>query len=71
MSNKKIMLILSSCCFFGLGDIGDLEAYTKKAPYEGFGKVSKTTKMVKTKIVNGHIKTTSKGVTHINPYARS
>lgn len=50
---------------------GNLYAYTKKAPYAGYGKISKTTGLPKTKIVSGHVKKTSKGYTYVNPYARS
>ena len=50
---------------------GDLYAYTKKAPYAGYGKISSTTGRPKTKIVRSHTKRTSKGYTYVNPYARS
>ena len=50
---------------------GNLHAYTKKAAYEGYGQVSKTTGGPKTKIVSGHVKKTSNGYTYVNPYARS
>lgn len=49
----------------------DLHAYTKKAPYSDYGKISKTTGLPKTKIVSGHVKRTSKGYTYVNPYAKS
>ena len=45
--------------------------YSKKAPYAGYGKPSKVNGLPKTKITSGHVKKTSKGYTHVNPYARS
>ena len=45
--------------------------YKKKAPYAGYGKESSVNGTSKTKIINGHIKKTSKGYTYVNPYARS
>lgn len=45
--------------------------YVKKAPYEGYGKLSKVSGRPKTQIASGHVKKTSKGYTYVNPYARS
>lgn len=45
--------------------------YTKKRPYQGFGKRSVVNNKIKTKSTRGHFKKTSKGVTFVNPYARS
>lgn len=47
------------------------KSYTKKASLEGLGKPSKANKLPKTKVTSGHVKKTSKGYTHVNPYARS
>jgi hypothetical protein len=47
------------------------KSYTKKTPCAGLGKRSKVNGLPKTKIVGGHVKKTSKGYTHVNPYARS
>lgn len=49
----------------------NLEAYTKKAPYQGYGKPSKVNGLPKFKTTSGHFKKTSKGYTYVNPYARS
>ncbi len=46
-------------------------AYVKKTPYQGFGKRSRVNNRIKTKSTSGHFKRTSKGVTFVNPYARS
>ena len=47
------------------------KTYIKKASYEGFGKKSKRTGLIKTKLIRGHAKSTSKGYTYVNPYAKS
>ncbi len=47
------------------------KAYSKKAPYAGFGKKSSVNGQYKMKIVKGHMKKASKGYTYVNPYARS
>lgn len=47
------------------------KTYTKKSLNMGFGKPSKVNQLPKTKIINAHTKKTSKGYTHVNPYARS
>lgn len=54
-----------------LASSSDLVAYTKKAPYAGYGKPSKVNGQIKTKHVTGHVKKTSKGYTYVNPYSRS
>jgi len=46
-------------------------SYTKKPPFEGYGKPSKVNGLPKNKIVSGHAKETGKGYTYVNPYARS
>lgn len=40
-------------------------------PIKGYGKISKTTGRVRTKVVSGHWRHTSKGYTYVRPYARS
>lgn len=47
------------------------KSYSKKAPYAGYGEPSKINGLPKNKIITGHIKTTNKGYTYVNPYARS
>jgi hypothetical protein len=47
------------------------KTYTKKRPYEGYGKKSSANGQPKTKPVKGHVKRTKKGYTYVNPYARS
>jgi hypothetical protein len=59
---------VATLCFVSFGE---LHAYTKKAPYEGYGKISKKTGKPKTKIVKGHVKKTKNGYTQVNPYAKS
>ena len=46
------------------------KSYTKKASYDGFGKVSKANGLIKAKSVHGHFKP-SNGYKFVNPYARS
>lgn len=50
---------------------GKTKTYTKKAPYAGYGKVSPANGRIKMKGTAGHMKKTSKGYTHVNPYSRS
>lgn len=40
-------------------------------PIKGYGEISKTTGRVRTKVVSGHWRHTSKGYTYVKPYARS
>lgn len=51
--------------------INTARIYTKKAAYSGLGKKSEETGLIKTKVVNGHMKRTNRGVTYVNPYAKS
>lgn len=45
--------------------------YVNGVPVTGYGEISKVTGRPRTKIVSGHWRHTSKGLTWINPYARS
>lgn len=49
---------------------GRSKSYTTKAPYSGFGKVSKSTGRIKTKSVRGYFKP-SNGYKFVNPYSKS
>jgi|GEM_PF-7081533 len=46
------------------------KSYTKKSPYAGYGKTSKTTGKIKVKTTSGYYKP-SKGYKYVNAYARS
>jgi hypothetical protein len=65
---KTLFLVATaSFCMFSMTS-NSLEAYKKKTAYEGYGKVSETTKRVKTKTVSGY---TKKDGTYVQPYAKS
>ncbi|MCK4265224.1 hypothetical protein KAW80_02600 [Candidatus Babeliales bacterium] len=49
---------------------GKSRGYVQKAPYAGFGQVSRVNGLRKTKIVSGYFKPSS-GYKYVNPYARS
>lgn len=66
---KKQLIILS--LLFTFLNLSARRAYQKKSAFSGFGKISKITKIPKTKIASGHCKKTCKGYTYVNPYARS
>lgn len=46
------------------------KTYTKKTPYEGFGKTSKANGRIKTKGVKGYVKPKD-GYKFVNPYSKS
>ena len=49
-----------------------VEAYTQKAPYQGYGQPSKVNGMPKTKPISGYTKKSSTGgYVRVNPYYRS
>lgn len=50
--------------------ISGAQTYAQKAPYAGFGKVSKATGRFKTKTTRGYFKR-SNGYKFVNPYSRS
>jgi hypothetical protein len=45
--------------------------YVNGVPVTGYGEISKVTGRPRTKIVSGYWRHTSKGLTWVNPYARS
>ena len=50
----------------------EAEAYTQKAPYQGYGEASKVNGMPKTKAISGYTKKSSTGgYVRVNPYYRS
>lgn len=78
MNNKLYLIVLAFFCLnqsaveakrsFGFKAP---KTYIKKAPCAGLGKISKINGRMKTNIVSSHVKRTSKGMTLVNPYARS
>lgn len=63
---NRIALLISTILLFSLNSLE-----SKKHTLQGFGKISKSTKRIKTKIVRPHIKKTRKGYTTVNAYAKS
>jgi len=57
--------LLAIICLFSTNQL-----FSKKAMYEGFGKVSKSTGKIKVKSTKGHFKP-SNGYKYVNSYSRS
>lgn len=63
----KYILVMAIWVFSASG----VTAYKRSPAYSGFGKISKVSRLPRTKIVSGHIKRTKRGIVFVNPNARS
>lgn len=69
---KSFSLLSMVLCILSTLELHAKKGYQQKSIYQGCGKVSKTTRMVKTKPVSGYFKRNSTaGYKYVNPYVRS